>query len=63
MYGLNEDMFFFYEEFFEIVSEIGNKDIIVVGDFNFIMDFDLDYYNYFYFNNFKVRDKVIEKIN
>lgn len=56
-------VFFFYEEFFEIVSEIGNKDIIVVGDFNFIMDFDMDYYNYFYFNNFKVRDKVIEKIN
>lgn len=52
---------FFYEELFEIISEVGIKDILVVGDFNLIMDPDMDYYNYFHLNNPKARDKVIEK--
>lgn len=63
VYGPNEDTPLFYEELFEIINEVGNKDIIVVGDFNLIMDPDIDYYNYLHLNNPKARYKVLENIN
>ena len=54
-------------DFFKIISnyidEIGNTDIIICGDYNCVLNPDLDYYNYKCLNNPKAREEVLDIIN
>lgn len=63
MIQMRTQPFFIRNSSNNIVSEVhvGNKDMIVVGNFNLIMDPDIDYYNYLHLNIPKAKDKVIEK--
>lgn len=60
IYGPNDDTPLFYEELSVVVNDLGNKDNIIVGDYNLIMNPEMDYYNYLHLNNPKARDKVFE---
>lgn len=60
IYGFNEDNFGFYNMVLEVINNFKNDNIILVGDFNFVLNLDKDYYNYKYINNVKVRDKLLE---
>ena len=42
---------------------MGNSDIIICGDYNCVLDTDLDYYNYKSINNVKACDKVLEIVS
>ena len=45
------------------ITQFGNQDIIVCGDFNLVQDPDLDYYNYLHINNPNARLKVLNIMN
>lgn len=62
IYGFNEDDFNFYEKIIDIFEEFNNRYIIVVGDFNLVINLDRDYINYLYINNLKVCEKVLEMV-
>lgn len=62
-YGPNEDTPKFYEHLSKVATELGNQNIIMVGDFNLVMDPKMDYYNYLHVNNPKAREKVIEIVS
>lgn len=62
VYGPNDDTPLFYDELSKVVMDIGINDIIIVGDFNLVMNAEIDYYNYLHLNNPKARDKVLEMI-
>ena len=42
---------------------MGNSDIIICGDYNCVLDPDLNYYNFQSINNVKACDKILEIIN
>ncbi len=44
------------------VDEINNENCIICGDFNLVLDPDLDYHNYKNVNNKKAREKILEII-
>ena len=54
VYGLNRDTPAFYEELTQMVKEHQNN-IIIVGDWNLMLDPQLDSYNYKHINNPKAR--------
>lgn len=60
VYGLNIDIFGFYEKVWEIFFEFDNDYFVFCGDLNIVFNVLMDIYNYLYINNFKVRDKVLE---
>ena len=58
VYGLNRDTPAFYEELTEMVKEYQNHNIIIVGDWNLVLDPQLDSYNYKHINNPKAKESV-----
>ena len=40
-----------------------NNEMIVVGDFNLVIDLAKDYYNYLHVNNPKAREAVLDQMN
>ena len=62
IYGPNNDTPIFYEGLSDIIRELQNQDIILVGDFNLVLDPEKDYFNYLHINNPKARNKVLELI-
>ena len=60
LYGPNVDDPNFFQNIFDYIEDIGNSDIIICGDYNCVLDPDLDYYNYKTVNNAKARDKILE---
>ena len=58
LYGPNRDDPSFFEELEERIVEIGCENVIVGGDWNLVLDFNLDYYNYKHFNNVKGQEQV-----
>lgn len=63
LYGPNVDDPKFFQNIFDYIEEIGNSDVIICGDYNCVLDPDLDYYNYKSVNNAKARDKILEFIS
>ena len=63
VYGPNKDNPSFYENISEIINDFENEDIILVGDFNLVLDLEKDCYHYLHVNNPKARDKVLELIS
>ena len=62
LYGPNIGNPIFYIEIFKKVEEIGNTEFIICGDFNLILDPEIDCTNYKNVNNPRSREKVLEFI-
>lgn len=60
IYGPNNDTPLFFENIQNHIDDMQCSNIIWCGDFNLVLNPDLDYYNYKYINNSKARDKVLE---
>ena len=61
VYGPNEDKPEFYTNLEDIISSFETLDnIIIAGDWNLVMDYNLDYCNYKRKNNVHAREKVID---
>ena len=58
IYGPNTDSPSFYENIFKIIDELGNESFILCGDFNCVINPELDYSNYKHINNKKAREKI-----
>jgi exonuclease III len=63
IYCPNEDSPVFYQNMSDTLTKLNNKEMIIVGDFNLVLDKERDYYNYLHINNPKVREKVLELID
>lgn len=63
IYGPNEDDPNFYEKISDTFEEFNNRHTIVVGDFNLVINSDVDYTNYLHINNPKTREKVLEMVS
>ena len=55
LFGPNEDRPMFYEDIKQKIKEFENFNVIICGDFNLVMDPDLDTENYKQVNNHKAR--------
>ncbi len=58
----NSDDPLFFDNISNAIDEINNGNYIICGDFNLVLDPDLDYHNYKTVNNKEARDKVLEII-
>ena len=63
LYGPNNDKPDFFQHISNYIDEIGNGGNIICGDFNCVLNPELDYYNYKTINNPKARDKIVELIS
>ena len=63
LYGPNTDNPNFFKKISTYVDDIGNTEIIICGDYNCVINPELDYYNYKGINNAKARDEVLKLIN
>ena len=64
IYGPNDDNPVFYNDLQNLIINEGNlENIIVAGDFNLVMDFNLDCYNYLRQNNVNASNKVKEIVD
>ena len=62
IYAPNEDDPTFFENLFEIIESFDTKNLILCGDWNLVMDYDLDTLNYKKKNNLKAREVVLNYI-
>lgn len=62
LYRPNEDTTEFYQNLSNIVNKLQNDEMIIVGDFNLVLNTSQDYYNYLHVNNPKAREIVLEHI-
>ena len=62
LYGPNQDNPNFYTNIKQKVSEFENDQAIMCGDWNFVLDPDLDYNNYLHINNPKARKVILDYI-
>ena len=60
IYGPNRDSPEFYEQIGNMLKEQGNEVTIWTGDFNLVLNPDLDIKNYININNPKAREKVLD---
>ena len=63
LYGPNSDNPNFFKQISSHIDNIHNTDIIICGDYNCVLNPELDYYNYKGINNAKARETVLEIIN
>ena len=63
IYGPNNDSPAFYDDLNDVVNEFENPHTIVCGDWNLILDEELDCRNYVKVNNPNARKRVIEVCN
>ncbi len=63
IYGPNSDSPEFFDILQEEVEVIGNTNVIIGGDFNVVLDYDIDTYRYKYYNNPKANKNLLEIIN
>ena len=63
LYGPNKDNPDFFKIISNYIDEIGNTDIIICGDYNCVLNPDLDYYNYKCLNIPNAREEVLDIIN
>ena len=64
IYGPNDDQPNFYINLEDTIRTSGNIDnLLIAGDFNLVMNFDLDYCNYVRRNNIEAREKVLDMMD
>ena len=61
VYGPNEDNPIFYEYVFQEIESIGNDYIILGGDWNLVLNHNIDYHSYQNINNKRARTVVMEE--
>ena len=59
IYGPNKDSPRFYDSLSEKMSKYTNSSFILAGDFNIVLNPDMDAYNYIHLNNPNARERVI----
>lgn len=62
LYGPNNDNPDFYEKVFETIDGLNNDKYIICGDFNLVLNPEIDYYNYKRINNKKARENLLKHI-
>ena len=62
IYGPNKDDPAFYENLFKNIGDIGNDQYIICGDFNLILNPNIDCFSYKHLNNPKARNTIINMI-
>ena len=62
IYGPNQDNPQFYTNLFEKLDYIGNDSFMICGDFNLVLNPELDYHNYKHINNKNARNYIREII-
>ena len=62
-YGPNVDNPEFFKKISSYIDDIGNTDIIICGDYNCVINPELDYYNYKGIDNAKARNEVLNLKN
>ena len=62
IYGPNEDDPNFYRHLFHEIGDIGNEEIIIGGDWNLVLNHNIDYHNYRNINNPRARKVVSGEI-
>ena len=62
VYGPNEDSPEFYKKLADSIAKLNNDEMIIVGDFNLVLDTSKDYFNYLHVNNPKAREVVHQQI-
>ena len=58
IYIPNKDNPAFYQSLSETVKRYKNHNVVIVGDWNLVLDFQLDCYNYKHINNPKAKEAV-----
>lgn len=62
LYGPNEDKPKFYKELRQKYKSFNNENIIMCGDWNFVINPDLDTNNYLHINKPRARKEVLDSI-
>ena len=63
LYGPNNDRPIFFKHISKCIEDIDNDETIICGDFNCVLNPQLDYHNYKAINNPKAREKILELMN
>ena len=63
IYGPNKDDPVFYEQLKNNITKFNNNDILIVGDWNLLLNPEIDGYNYKHVNNPKARLQVLRLMN
>ena len=63
LYAPNKDNPLFFKEIHSIVEKINNASILMCGDWNLVMNYDLDTKGYLHHNNPKAREYVLNMID
>ena len=63
LYGPNDDKPNFYKEIRQICNAFQNDKIIICGDWNLVINADLDRNNYLHINNPRARQEVLNMID
>ena len=62
IYAPNTDSPEFFEELFQNIDDFNNENLVICGDYNLVLDPELDLYNYVHLNNPQARMKLLEYI-
>ena len=62
LYGPNRDDPEFYVELEERINDVGFENIIIGADWNLVLDYTLDYYNYKHHNNIKAQEQLLNLV-
>ena len=62
LYGPNRDDPEFYVELEERINDVGFENIIIGADWNLVLDYTLDYYNYKHYNNIKAQEQLLNLV-
>ena len=62
VYGPNRDNPEFYQELEHYINEVGYTHLILGGDWNLVLDPNMDYHNYKHINNPKAREQMEDMI-
>ena len=60
VYGPNTDTPMFYDKIVDVLSLFNSESCIICGDFNLVLNPNVDYHNYKNVNNPKARERVLE---
>ena len=63
IYGPNKDNPQFYEQMKQKIEEFQNDHVIICGDWNMIMDVEMDSFNYVNINNPRARQSVLQLLD
>jgi len=62
LYGPNKDTPIFFTDLFKKITDLQTDDFVICGDFNCVLDVNLDYHNYTSINNNKNARKTLQSI-